>query len=162
MPFQGVQLGGVMLVPAKVNENYAIDPSVERPTIDLPAFTNEPIGDAAKQKGPLDEAIEKVNEMFSSKGIEASPTSVSGFITAYWGYLDADEEAIAMAKSNTVEQLKGSTKFTDAVDYAMYQAFQDSSEIKKALADADILKQLGAISAEAMHARHHLADENDA
>ena len=62
--------------------------------------------------------------MFSVKGVDANPTEHLGFITAYWGYLDADDEAVAMAKNNTVEQLKGSTKFSDAVDYAMMQAFQ--------------------------------------
>ncbi|WP_036323382.1 DEAD/DEAH box helicase family protein, partial [Microbacterium gubbeenense] len=159
---EGVQLGGIKLVPEKVGENYAVDPSAERPTIDLPDFASEPRGETAKPKGPLDEAIEKVNEMFSAKGVDASPTSIEGFITAYWGYLDADDEAVAMAKSNTVEQLKGSTKFSDAVDYAMYQAFQASDEIKKALADADVLRQLAAISAETLHAQHHNSGDDDA
>lgn len=106
--------------------------------------------------GKLPRAKPKVNALFAAKGVDASPTSISGFITAYWGYLDADEEAVAMAKSNTVEQLKGSAKFSDAVDYAMFQAFQASSEIKKALADSDVMSQLAAISAEALHAQHRM------
>ncbi|MBE1514278.1 type I restriction endonuclease subunit R [Nesterenkonia halotolerans] len=159
---EGVQLGGVKLVPAMVGENYAVGQSDGQQAIDLPDFVGEPRGETAKQKGPLDEAIEKVNEMFSAKGIDANPTSIEGFITAYWGYLDADDEAVAMAKSNTVEQLKGSTKFSDAVDYAMYQAFQASDEIKKALADTDVLRQLAAISAETLHAQHHNSGDGDA
>lgn len=158
---EGVQLGGVKLVPEKIEANYAVDPSVDRPDIKLPSFANEPGGEAAKPKGPLDEAIDKVNEMFSAKGVDASPTSIEGFITAYWGYLDAGEEAVAMAKNNTVEQLKGSTKFADAVDHAMFQAFQASDEIKKALADTDVIRQLAAISAETLHAQHHNTGNED-
>lgn len=152
---EGVQLGGVKLVPETVNENYAVDPTAERPGIELPDFASEPSSEAAKPKGPLEEAIEKVNEMFQVKGVDANPQSISGFITAYWGYLDADDEAVAMAKNNTVEQLKGSTKFSDAVDYAMMRAFGDSSEIQKALADTEVMSGLAAISAEALHAQHH-------
>lgn len=152
---EGVQLGGVKLVPGTVGENYAVDPSTSRAEFELPAPDSEPQSEAIKPKGPLEEAIAKVNEMFSAKGIDANPKSIEGFITAYWGYLDADDEAVAMAKSNTVEQLKGSTKFADAVDYAMYQAFQDSEGIKKALADTDVLRQLAAISAETLHAQHN-------
>jgi type I restriction enzyme R subunit len=64
-----------------------------------------------------------------------------------------------MAKSNSVEQLKGSTKFSDASDYAMFQAFQNTDEIKKALADPEMLANLLAITAEKMHAEYHAADE---
>lgn len=152
----GVQLGGVKLVPEKVNADYRVDYAAGNDVaIELPTFSTEPGGVASKPRGPLDEVIEKVNELFSDKGVEANSGSISGFITAYWGFLNEDEEAVAMAKSNNVEQLKGSTKFSDASDYAMYQAFQDTDEIKKALADPDILASLLAITAEKMHAEHH-------
>ena len=64
--------------------------------ITLPIFDGEYGGRAAPKKGPLDEAIEKVNEMFKAKGVDVSPESVSGFITTFWGFLDASEEAAAM------------------------------------------------------------------
>ena len=68
-----------------------------------------------------------------------------------------------MAKSNTVEHLDSSTKFSDAAEYAAFQAFQDSGEIKKALADADVMDKLISISAEMMNAEHHgKADDDDA
>ncbi|MGW0966279.1 type I restriction endonuclease subunit R [Streptomyces sp. NPDC002516] len=150
-----VQLGGVKLVPDKVNENYALSPGGESQTLDLPTFGTHDHSEGAKPRGPLEEAISKVNELFSARGVDANPASVAGFITAYWGYLDADEEAVAMAKSNTVEQLDASAKFSDAAEYAAFQAFQDAGEIKKALADADVMDKLISISAEMMHAEHH-------
>ncbi|WP_427869572.1 type I restriction endonuclease subunit R [Leucobacter luti] len=159
----GVQLGGVKLVPDKVNADYRVDYAWGNDVaIELPAFTTEPGGIGSKPRGPLDEAIEKVNELFSEKGIDADPGSISGFITAYWGFLNADEEAIAMARSNNVDQLKGSTKFADASDYAMFQAFQGTDEIKKALADPEMLAHILAITAEKMHAEHHEVTDSDA
>lgn len=159
----GVQLGGVKLVPEKVNADYRVDYAWDSDvSIELPTFTTEPGGLGAKPRGPLEEAIEKVNDLFGDKGIDADPGSISGFITAYWGFLNADEEAIAMARSNNVDQLKGSTKFSDASDYAMYQAFQNTDEIKKALADPEMLANLLAITAEKMHAEHHKTKDSDA
>ncbi|WP_349826755.1 type I restriction endonuclease subunit R [Brevibacterium litoralis] len=152
---EGVQLGGVKLVPAKVEEDYGLVPTDDERSIELPNFASSTQGTSAKPRGPLQEAIEKVNDMFRAKGVETNPTSVEGFITAFWGYLDADEEAAAMAKNNTVEQLKGSTKFTDAVDYALFRAFEDSDEMRKAVSDPETLRQFALIAAEAMHAQHH-------
>ncbi|WP_326745320.1 type I restriction endonuclease subunit R [Streptomyces sp. NBC_01760] len=153
---EGVQLGGVKLVPDKVSENYALSPAGgESQTLDLPTFGTHDHSDGAKPRGPLEVAIGKVNELFGARGVDANPTSVAGFITAYWGYLDADAEVVAMAKSNTVEQLDASAKFSDAAEYAAFQAFQDAGEIKKALADADVMDKLISISAEMMHAEHH-------
>ncbi|MDY0909520.1 type I restriction endonuclease subunit R [Microbacterium sp. CFBP9034] len=159
---EGVQLAGVKVMPGKVGENYALGVGGDNQGLELPSFGTQPRSETAKPQGPIDEAIAKVNELFSAKGIEANPASISGFITAYWGYLDADEEAVAMAKSNTVEQLDSSTKFSDAAEYAAFQAFQDAGEIKKALADADVMDKLIAISAEMMHAKHNArADDDD-
>ena len=33
------------------------------------------------KRGPLGEAIDKVNEMFRAKGVDVNPASVAGFIT---------------------------------------------------------------------------------
>lgn len=157
----GVQLGGVKLVPEQVNADYGMDPTIEGAGIELPKFSTEPGGIGSKPRGPLEEAIEKVNDMFGNKGIDADPGTISGFITAYWGFLNVNEEAIAMARSNNVDQLKGSAKFSDASDYAMYQAFQNTDEIKKALADPEVLAALLSITAEKMHTEHHVAKDSD-
>lgn len=159
---ENVDLAGVQVRPSEINANYAVDVSIEGPGIKMPSFDTEPGGSSTKPKGPLEEAIEQVNELFSAKGVEASNGSISGFITAYWGYLDADEEAAAMAKNNTLDQLKGSKKFSDASDYAMFQAFSDHEEIRKALSDPEILKQFAAINAEMMHAKYHGVEQEPA
>ncbi|ROR73408.1 hypothetical protein [Bogoriella caseilytica] len=46
--------------------------------------------------------------MFKAKSVDVSPESLSGFITTFWGFLDDNNEAEAMAMNNTVAQLKAS------------------------------------------------------
>ena len=108
---EGVQLSGVKLVPSAIEEDHSLSEGSSE-GIKLPIFDGEHAGSAAPKRGPLDEAIDKVNEMFKAKGVDVSPESVSGFITTFWGFLDANEEAVAMAKHNTVAQLKASEGFS--------------------------------------------------
>lgn len=122
--------------------------------IGLPSFDGERTGSAAPKRGPLDEAIEKVNEMFKAKGIDVSPKSVSGFITTFWGFLDANEEAVAMAKNNTVAQLKASDGFGNAVGVAVLRTCQESQEIQSYMTDFSFLKEIVEISADAMSAQY--------
>ena len=73
--------------------------------------------------------------MFKAKGVDVSPESVSGFITTFWGFLDANEEAVAMAKNNTVAQLKASEGFSGAVGLAVLKTVNESKEIQSYMTD---------------------------
>lgn len=150
---EGVQLSGVKLVPSAINEDHSLSEGSSQ-GIRLPNFDGEYKGSAAPKRGPLDEAIEKVNEMFRTKGVDVSPESVSGFITTFWGFLDANEEAVAMAKNNTVAQLKASDGFGGAVGVAVLRTCQESQEIQSYMADFSFLKEIVEISADAMHAQY--------
>lgn len=150
---EGVQLSGVKLVPSAIEEDHSISEG-SGDGIKLPIFDGEHGGSAAPKKGPLDEAIEKVNEMFKAKGVDVSPESVSGFITTFWGFLDASEEAAAMAKNNTVAQLKASEGFSNAVGLAVFRTVNESKEIQTYMTDPAFIGQLSDIAAEALHAQH--------
>ncbi|MFT4293815.1 MAG: DEAD/DEAH box helicase family protein [Micropruina sp.] len=150
---EGVQLSGVKLVPSAINEDHSLSEG-NGEGIRLPAFDGEHRGSAAPKRGPLDEAIEKVNEMFKAKGVDVSPESVSGFITTFWGFLDANEEAVAMARNNTVAQLKASDGFGSAVGVAVLRTCQESQEIQTHMTDLSFLKEIVEISADAMHAQY--------
>lgn len=151
----GVQLSGVKLVPQIIGNDYSLSEGSDA-GIALPNFEGEHKGGNTPPRGPLEEAIEKVNEMFKAKSIDVSDKSISGFITSYWGFLDANEEAVAMAKHNSVSQLQASEGFTGAVGLAMFQAFQEAEEIRSQVSDPEVLKRLAEISAEALHAQHHV------
>lgn len=151
---EGVQLSGVKLVPSAINEDRSLSEGSSE-SIKLPDFDGEHKSANAPKRGPLDEAIDKVNEMFQAKGVDVSPESVSGFITTFWGFLDANEEAVAMAKNNTVAQLKASEGFSGAVGLAVLKTVSESQEIQSYMTDPAFLEQIAGIAADALHAQHH-------
>ncbi|WP_203231528.1 type I restriction enzyme subunit R domain-containing protein [Cellulosimicrobium composti] len=81
---EGVQLSGVKLVPSAINEDHSLTEG-STDGIRLPEFEGERRGLGTPVKGPLDEAIERVNEMFKANGVDVNPGSVAGFITTFWG-----------------------------------------------------------------------------
>lgn len=152
---EGVQLSGVKLVPSAINDDHSLSEGSSQ-GIKLPIFEGEHMsGRAAPVRGPLDEAIDRVNEMFQAKGVDVSPESVSGFITTFWGFLDASEEAVAMAKNNTVAQLKASEGFSGAVGLAVLKTVSESQEIQSYMTDPAFLGQIADIAADALYAQHH-------
>ena len=151
---EGVQLSGVKLVPSAINEDHSLSEG-SSDGIKLPDFAGEHKSVNAPKRGPLDEAIDKVNEMFQAKGVDVRPESVSGFITTFWGFLDANEEAVAMAKNNTVAQLKASDGFSGAVGLAMLKTVSETQEIQSYMTDPAFLGRIVEIAADALHAQHH-------
>ncbi|MFI7590230.1 type I restriction endonuclease subunit R [Micromonospora sp. NPDC049359] len=149
----GVQLSGVKLVPSAIEEDHSLSEG-DGEGIRLPNFDGEHRGGAAPKRGPLGEAIDKVNEMFKAKGVDVSPKSVSGFITTFWGFLDANEEAVAMAKNNTVAQLKASDGFSGAVGLAVLKTVNEANEIQSYMTDPAFIGQITDIAADALHAQH--------
>ncbi|PPF26279.1 MULTISPECIES: type I restriction endonuclease subunit R [unclassified Rathayibacter] len=156
---EGVQLSGVKLVPSAIEEDHSISEG-SGDGIELPIFDGEYGGSAAPRRGPLDEAIDKVNEMFKAKGVDVSPGSVSGFITTFWGFLDANEEAVAMAKNNTLAQLKASEGFNGAVGLAVLKTVNESKEIQSYITDPAFIGRITDIAADALHAQHRSAADS--
>lgn len=150
---EGVQLSGVKLVPSAINEDHSLNEGT-REGIKLPEFEGEHRVGGTPTRGPLDEAIDRVNEMFKAKGVDVSPASVSGFITTFWGFLDANEEAVAMAKNNTIAQLKASEAFSGAVGLAVLKTCQESNEVQSYMTDPAFLGQIADIAADALHSQH--------
>lgn len=151
---EGVQLSGVKLVPSAIEEDQSLtDGSTDG--LELPRFDGEYKAGGTPQRGPLVEAIDRVNEMFQAKGVDVNPSSVAGFITTFWGFLDANEEAVAMAKNNTVAQLKASESFSSAVGLAVLNTVKETNEIQSYMTDPAFLGKIAEIAADALHAQHH-------
>jgi len=151
---EGVQLSGVKLVPSAINEDHSLTEG-SHDGIKLPGFEGEFKGGSTPARGPLDDAIDRVNEMFRAKGVDVTHGSVAGFITTWWGFLDADEEAKAMAKNNSAGQLKASSDFSNAVDLAMLKTYQESQEIQSYMTDPSIRQELVEIAADVLHAQYN-------
>ncbi|GAA3873105.1 hypothetical protein [Tessaracoccus defluvii] len=142
------------LVPSAINEDHSLSEGSSE-GIKLPDFAGEHKAAATPKRGPLDEAIDKVNEIIRAQGVDVSPKSVSGFITTFWGFLDANDEAVAMVKHNTVAQLKASEGFSGAVGLAVLKTVNESQEIQSYMTDPAFLEQIAGIAADALHAQHH-------
>ncbi|PTR24203.1 type I restriction enzyme R subunit [Rhodococcus sp. OK519] len=156
---EGVQLSGVKLVPSAIGEDYSLSEG-NSDGIKLPTFDGEHKGGGATPpRGPLAEAIDKVNEMFQAKGVDVSPESVSGFITTFWGFLDANENAVAMAKNNTIAQLKASEGFSGAVGLAVLKTVKETQEIQSYMTDPAFLEAITDIAADAIHTRYRKAQD---
>lgn len=157
---EGVQLSGVSLVPSAINEDHSLSEGSTAP-IKLPGFGGEHHGRTPGERGPLDDAIERVNEMFKAKGIDVGDDTVSGFITTLWGHLGADSDAVAMAKHNNVEQLKASSDFSNAVGSAVLKTCRESREIQTHMTDPEVLAKIVGITADALSAQYRPGREDE-
>lgn len=99
--------------------------------------------------------------MFKANGVDVSPESVAGFITTFWGFLDANEEAVAMAKNNTLAQLKASDGFGGAVGLAVLNTVNESRELQSYMTDPAFIGKIADIAADALHAQHRSDRETD-
>lgn len=150
---EGVQLSGVQLVPSAINEDHSLSEGSVEPMV-LPGFDGEFRGGQTPTKGPLAEVIDRVNDMFRARNVDVTEGSVAGFITTFWGFLDENEAAQAMAKKNSPSQLKASADFKNAVGVAMVRTCQENQEIQSYMTDQSFLDSIVEITADALQAHY--------
>ena len=155
---EGVQLSGVQLVPSAINEDHSLSEGSVEPMV-LPGFDGEFRGGQTPTKGPLAEVIDRVNDMFRARNVDVTEGSVAGFITTFWGFLDENEAAQAMAKKNSPSQLKASADFKNAVGVAMVRTCQENQEIQSYMTDQSFLDSIVEITADALQAHYSRGGE---
>lgn len=155
---EGVQLSGVQLVPSAINEDHSLTEGSAEPMV-LPGFDGEFRGGQTPTKGPLAEVIDRVNDMFRARNVDVTEGSVAGFITTFWGFLDENEAAQAMAKKNSPSQLKASADFKNAVGVAMVRTCQENQEIQSYMTDQSFLDSIVEITADALQAHYSRGGE---
>ncbi|WP_297910250.1 type I restriction endonuclease [uncultured Actinomyces sp.] len=156
---EGVQLSGVQLVPSAINEDHSLSEGSAEPMV-LPGFDGEFRGGQTPTKGPLAEVIDRVNDMFRARNVDVTEGSVAGFITTFWGFLDENEAAQAMAKKNSPSQLKASADFKNAVGVAMVRTCQENQEIQSYMTDQSFLDSIVEITADALQAHYSRGGES--
>jgi type I restriction enzyme R subunit len=110
---EGVQLSGVRFTPSAISEDHSLTDGGDG-AIKMPEFEGEHKSGGAPSRGPLDEAIDRVNEMFQSKGVEVNSASVTGFITTYWGFLDSDGQEQQRRAAQGFRKLRRCCRVGDA------------------------------------------------
>lgn len=102
-----------------------------------------------------DSSIDRVNEMFHATGVDVAHSRIAGFMTTYWGLLDTDEEAKAMAKKNSTGQVKASSDSSNAVGVAALEACHESQEIQPYTTDPRFFQEIIKIKADVLHVQHN-------
>lgn len=138
----GVQLLGVHLAPEKIQEDFSLTDGADGEML-LPLFEGEFGGGGdGGLKGPLSEAIDKVNNLFKARGSDVSGDTAKGFVTATYGTLIANHSVVEMAKGNTKRQFSTSAGLKDAVELAAYKHLRETKNIQDDLADQNFVESL--------------------
>ena len=73
-----------------------------------------------KQRGPLEEVIEKINEIFAGEGVDASPSQQEAWVSALVAPLMEDEKLLGQAGANSLEQFLASPNLERSAMGAVY------------------------------------------
>ncbi len=124
----GLTLVGVELAPERVSADAGVGTGEQASgKLELPTFGGESGGDGSPIQETFEKVLERVNEMFSSAGIDKS--TQDGFIRAVWGTLVEDEDFAQMTKENDPEHLRQSGAFTKKITGAMMNVADGSRQM---------------------------------
>lgn len=146
----GVTLAGVAIAQGAVDEDYSVSDGESEP-LNVPEFTVRLGEPKTPLRAAFDEAVEKVNDIFSMAGVDVNSDETAQMIVAAWGTLSAQPEAVRLGKENSSEQLKRSRKFQQEATKAIFDGIEQRKQRDALLTtDRDVLQNVIAILAEIM------------
>ena len=154
----GVTLAGVAIAQSGVEEDYSVRNSELEP-LKVPEFTVRLGEPKTPLRAAFDEAVEKVNDIFSMAGVDVNSDETAQMIVAAWGTLSAQPEAMRLGKENSSEQLKRSRKFQQEATKAIFDGIEQRKQRDALLTtDRDVLKNVVATLAEIMAAANETGE----
>ena len=75
-----------------------------------------------------DEAVEKVNNVFSMAGVNANSDEIAHMIVAAWGTLSTLPEAARLGKENNRDRLKHSRKVQQEATKAIFNGIEQRTQ----------------------------------
>lgn len=154
----GVTLAGVAIAQSGVEEDYSVRNSELEP-LKVPEFTVRLGEPKTPLRAAFDEAVEKVNDIFSMAGVDVNSDETAQMIVAAWGTLSAQPEAMRLGKENSSEQLKRSRKFQQEATKAIFDGIEQRKQRDALLTtDRDVLKNVVATLAEIMAAANEIGE----
>ncbi|MFW9233791.1 type I restriction endonuclease subunit R [Corynebacterium striatum] len=154
----GVTLAGVAIAQSSVEENYSVSDGELEP-LNAPEFTVRLGEPKTPLRAAFDEAVEKVNDIFSMAGVDVNSDETAQMIVAAWGTLSAQPEAVRLGKENSSEQLKRSRKFQQEATKAIFDGIEQRKQRDALLTtDRDVLKNVVATLAEIMAAANETGE----
>ena len=122
----------------------------------VPTFEVALGGDSTPLRTAFDEAVEKVNDIFSLAGVDVTSGETAQMIVAAWGTLSEQPEARKLGRTNNKEQLKRSKKFQGEATRAIFSGIEERKQLLSS--DRDVLRGVIGALAELMSAAKEMGE----
>lgn len=148
----GLSLAGVAITQNEIEVDRSLtDGGVE--ALKVPTFDVTVGGDATPLRAAFDEAVDKVNDIFSMAGVDVTSGETAQMIVAAWGTLSTQPEALKLGRTNNKDQLKRSKRFQDEATKAIFSGIAERQQRDALLSsDRDVLHGVIGALAELMAA----------
>lgn len=148
----GLSLAGVAITQDEIEVDRSLTDGGGE-ALKVPTFDVTVGGDATPLRAAFDEAVEKVNDIFSMAGVDVTSGQTSQMIVAAWGTLSAQPEALKLGRTNNKEQLKRSKRFQGEATKAIFSGIAERKQRDALLSsDRDVLHGVIGALAELMAA----------
>lgn len=148
----GLSLAGVAITQNEIEVDRSLTDGGGE-ALKVPTFDVTVGGDATPLRAAFDEAVEKVNDIFSMAGVDVTSGETAQMIVAAWGTLSAQPEALKLGRTNNKEQLKRSKRFQGEATKAIFSGIAERQQRDALLSsDRDVLHGVIGALAELMAA----------
>ena len=138
----GIELVGVAVEPIADAIDLGLASEEINGELELPGFDGRPVGENSPVQAAFDEAVDQVNQLMSTLGVEGSTEAAGSAIRASYGILVEDMTVQALARENDPSQVAGTDAFKNKGFGALVQAARESQEVFETItADPDNLER---------------------
>ncbi|MCG7257409.1 MULTISPECIES: type I restriction endonuclease subunit R [Corynebacterium] len=154
----GISLAGVAITQGEAEVNRSLTDGGGE-ALKVPTFEVALGGDSTPLRAAFDEAVEKVNDIFSLAGVDVSSGETAQMIVAAWGTLSQQPEARKLGRTNNKEQLKRSKRFQGEATKAIFSGIEERKQRDALLSsDRDVLRGVVGALAELMYAAKEMGE----
>ena len=123
----GVALAGVAIAQRAAEEDHSLTDGKAGP-LNVPESTVRLGEPHSPLRTASDEAVEKVNNIFSMAGVNANSDEIAHMIVAAWGTLSTLPEAARLGKENNRDRLKHSRKVQQEATKAIFNGIEQRTQ----------------------------------
>ncbi|PAT13863.1 restriction endonuclease [Corynebacterium sp. NML 120412] len=154
----GISLAGVAITRGEAEVDRSLTDGGGE-ALKVPTFEVALGGDSTPLRAAFDEAVEKVNDIFSLAGVDVSSGETAQMIVAAWGTLSQQPEARKLGRTNNKEQLKRSKRFQGEATKAIFSGIEERKQRDALLSsDRDVLRGVVGALAELMSAAKEMGE----
>lgn len=157
----GISLAGVAITQGETEVDRSLTDGGGE-ALKVPTFEVALGGDSTPLRTAFDEAVEKVNDIFSLAGVDVTSGETAQMIVAAWGTLSEQPEARKLGRTNNKDQLKRSKRFQGEATKAIFSGIEERKQRDALLSsDRDVLRGVIGALAELMAAAKEMGELDD-